>query len=137
VSDRHIIVNLPPFNLKIVDYILGQTSILGSMSWKPEKGNLILLFDRDISAKSIQLETEASLMWHSLNAYENGREIIAEFVGYQNPDHFIGKDPGLLPFCRAGKGNTTFQEKFAEMQSTRIGKKSDMRFWIKGLTNSR
>lgn len=108
VSDRYIIVNLPPVELNIVDYILGQTSILGSMSWKPEKGNLILVFDRSISAKPVQLETEASWMWHSLNAYEDSEEIIADFVGYQNPDHIIGEDPALIAIMSGRKGQYNY-----------------------------
>jgi all-trans-8'-apo-beta-carotenal 15,15'-oxygenase len=108
VSDRHIIVNLPPADLKIVDYILGRKSVLGSMSWKPEKGNLILVFDRGNSAKPVQFEIEASWMWHSLNAYENGEEIIADFVGYQNPDHIIGEDPALIAIMSGRKGQYNY-----------------------------
>ena len=104
VSDRHIIVNLPPVELKMLDYISGQTSILGSMSWKPERGNLILVFDRGSSTEPVQLETESSWMWHSLNAFENGHEIIADFVGYQNPDHIIGEDPALIAIMSGRKG---------------------------------
>jgi len=104
VSDRYIIVNLPAVELNMVDYILGRTSVLGSMSWKPEKGNLILVFERGNSAKPVLLETEASWMWHSLNAYENGEEIIADFVGYQNPDHILGEDPALIAVMSGRKG---------------------------------
>jgi all-trans-8'-apo-beta-carotenal 15,15'-oxygenase len=31
-------------------------------------------------------------MWHALNAYENGGEIVADFVGYDAPDHFAPHD---------------------------------------------
>ena len=34
-------------------------------------------------------------MWHALNAYERGDEIVADFVGYDAPDHFIGSDPAF------------------------------------------
>ena len=108
VSDRHIIVNLPPADLKFLDYLLGRTSILGSMSWQPEKGNLVLVFDRDISSKPVQLETEASWMWHSLNAYEDGEVIIADFVGYQNPDHILGEDPALIAIMSGRKGQYNY-----------------------------
>jgi all-trans-8'-apo-beta-carotenal 15,15'-oxygenase len=108
VSDRHIIINLPPVELKIIDYILGRTSILGSMSWKPEKGNLILVFDRGTNAAPIQLEAGASWMWHSLNAYEKGDEIIADFVGYQNPDHIIGNDPALIAIMSGRQGQYNY-----------------------------
>jgi len=78
------------------------------MSWKPEKGNLILVFERGLSAKPVQFETEASWMWHSLNAYENGEEIIADFVGYQNPDHIIGEDPALIAIMSGRKGQYNY-----------------------------
>ena len=104
VSDRHIIMNLPPVELNIVDYLLGRISVLGSMSWKPEKGNTILVFDRNLNANPVYLETEASWMWHSLNAYEIGDEIIADFVGYRNPDHIIGEDPALVAIMSGRKG---------------------------------
>ena len=41
-------------------------------------------------------------MWHALNAYERGDEIVADFVGYDDPDHFIGDDP---EFTAVMKGN--------------------------------
>jgi carotenoid cleavage dioxygenase-like enzyme len=75
---------------------LGRTSVSGSMSWKPAKGNFILVFVRGSNATPVQLETESSWMWHSLNAYEIGEEIIADFIGYQNPDHIIGADTSFF-----------------------------------------
>lgn len=104
VSDRHIIINLPPVELNIIDYLMGRVSVLGSMSWNPAKGNIILVFDRDLNAKPVELETDASWMWHSLNAYEVGEEIVADFVGYENPDHIIGEDPALVAIMSGRKG---------------------------------
>lgn len=47
-------------------------------------------------------------MWHALNAYEEGDEIIADCVGYQNPDHFLGADPTLLAIMSGRRGTGTF-----------------------------
>ena len=108
VSKRYILVNLPPIELNLVDYIFGQTSILGSMRWQPEQGNIILVFDRGSDATPVRLETESSWMWHSLNAYENGDEITADFIGYQNPDHIIGEDPALIAIMSGRKGQYNY-----------------------------
>lgn len=95
VSDRHIILNLQPAKKSIFRYLFGKASFAESLRWEPEEGNLILVLSREGGTEPIRLMTEASWMWHSLNAYEEGDEIIAEFVGYKNPDHFIGSDPAL------------------------------------------
>ena len=34
-------------------------------------------------------------MWHSLNAYDFDGTIIADFVGYQNPNHFLVEEASL------------------------------------------
>ena len=54
---------------------------------------MLVLLKRDGSGDPLILETETAWMWHSLNAYKKNGEIIADFVGYENPDHFIGDDP--------------------------------------------
>lgn len=95
VSDRHIILNLQPAKKSIFRYLFGKASFAESLRWEPEEGNLILVLSREGGTEPIRLMTEASWMWHSLNAYEEGDEIIAEFVDYENPDHFIGSDPAL------------------------------------------
>jgi all-trans-8'-apo-beta-carotenal 15,15'-oxygenase len=108
VSDQHIIINLPAVDIDILDYILGRRSVLGSMSWKPEKGNKILVFQRGSNAQPLQLETEPSWMWHSINAYEEGDEIIADFVGYENPDHLLGDNPALIAIMAGRKGQYNY-----------------------------
>ncbi|MSP52370.1 MAG: hypothetical protein EXQ91_08290 [Alphaproteobacteria bacterium] len=39
-----------------------------------------------------QLEATPTFMWHALNAYERGNVVIADFVGSDAPDHFLGPD---------------------------------------------
>ncbi len=104
VSDRHIIFNLPSIDINFFDYLSGQKSFLGAMSWKPEIGNIIFVFDRRGEKIPLQLETEACWAWHTLNAYEKSGEIIADFVGYQNPDHIFGQDPALFAIMSGRKG---------------------------------
>jgi len=47
-------------------------------------------------------------MWHSLNAYEKGKEIIADFVAYDNPDHFIGPNPAFWAIMSGRQGDANF-----------------------------
>ena len=111
VSDRHMIFNVHPVELSIFRFLLGLESFSGTMNWRPENGNLILILDREGEAEPIQLTTDASWMWHALNAYEEGDEIIADFVGYQNPDHFLGADPALFAIMCGRKVESVFPGK--------------------------
>ncbi|MBG1264673.1 carotenoid oxygenase family protein [Nostoc commune] len=95
VTENYVIFNLHPVEIDVQKIALGESSIIDAFSWRPQQGNILLVVDRSGSTKPIQLTTEAAWMWHVLNAYEAGGEIIADFVGYDNPDHFIGTDPVL------------------------------------------
>jgi all-trans-8'-apo-beta-carotenal 15,15'-oxygenase len=72
--------------------LLGLRTYVDSLSWRPELGSLLLVVDPTGTQAPVTLEVPATWMWHSANAYERGHEIIADFVGYDAPDHFFGPD---------------------------------------------
>lgn len=102
VSERHLIVSLHPVEIEFWGVLLGRRSIADSLRWRPEQGNLLLVLPRDGSGEPVFISTEARFMWHSVNAYEVGGEIIADFIGYSNPDHFVGPDP-VISAVMAGR----------------------------------
>ncbi|BCS52949.1 carotenoid oxygenase family protein [Geobacter sp. SVR] len=104
VSARHLILNLHPAEISYLGFMLGYSSMADSLRWQPEKGNLVMVFDREGDKPPLFLETPARYMWHSFNAYERGAEIIAEFIGYHNPDHFIGADPVVSAVMMGRRG---------------------------------
>jgi all-trans-8'-apo-beta-carotenal 15,15'-oxygenase len=104
VTKRHIIFNLPSIEINFFDYLSGQKSFLGAMHWKPEIGNIILVFDRMGEKAPFQLDAHPCWVWHVLNAYEEGDEIISDFIAYQNPDHILGDDPALCAVMAGRKG---------------------------------
>lgn len=108
VSERHLIVSLHPVEIKFWGFLFGLRSIADSLRWKPEKGNLLVVLPRDGSGEPVFITTEARFMWHSVNAFEVGGEIIADFVGYSNPDHFVGPDPVISAVMAGRPGNFAF-----------------------------
>ena len=95
VTEKHLVFNLHPAHVNILGFLSGQRSLIDSMEWNPDQGNLIMVLNRDGRGDPIFLETEASWMWHSLNAYDFDDTIIADFAGYQNPNHFLGEEANL------------------------------------------
>ena len=49
-------------------------------------------------------DAPAAFMWHALNAYENGGQIVADFVGYDAPDHFAPKNAMLYQIMQGKLG---------------------------------
>lgn len=84
VSERYIIFYLHPVEISLWGYLFGLNSLIEAMEWHPEKGGKILVFDRYENNEPLQLDTEAFWMWHSLNAFEDRGEVIADFIGYRN-----------------------------------------------------
>lgn len=90
VSENYIIFNLQPAEMNPISFVMGMESYVQSLRWKGEKGSTFLILHKSLQDAPIYLKTEASWMWHSLNAFERGGEIFCYFVGYDEPDHFIG-----------------------------------------------
>jgi all-trans-8'-apo-beta-carotenal 15,15'-oxygenase len=109
VSGRHMIFHLQPVKIALQDFLFGMRSLAESLRWRPEEGGLLLVVDRNESADPLYLETDPSYMWHSINAYEQNDEIIADFIGYETPDHFIGPDPVIFAVMSGRRGQNTSQ----------------------------
>jgi all-trans-8'-apo-beta-carotenal 15,15'-oxygenase len=105
VSDRHILIHLHPVEIAAFPLLAGMSSITGALRWRPQQGSEVLIFEREGAEKPRRLEAESSWMWHSLNAFESEGEIIADFVGYRNPDHFLGEDPALFAIMEGRRGD--------------------------------
>jgi all-trans-8'-apo-beta-carotenal 15,15'-oxygenase len=103
-TDRHVIVSLQPISCNAFPMLLGLRSYTDSLSWKPELGGIVLVIPLDASAPVRAYEAPATFMWHSFNAYETSDGIVADFVGYAEPDHFIGERALLKTLMRGEQG---------------------------------
>ncbi len=104
VSSRHLIVSLHPLEVEIWEPLLGIRSILDALRWRGDQGNLLLIMPRDLVGEPIILTSEASFMWHSVNAFEQEGKLIADFVGYANPDHLVGSASTVIAVMSGKQG---------------------------------
>lgn len=93
-TENYFLVYLQPAFFNPFSFLAGLNSFTEAITWKPEEGGLLALIPRNGEATRY-IETPASWMWHALNAYEEGNTLIADFIGYDDPEHFIGKDPAF------------------------------------------
>lgn len=106
VTRRHVVLHLHPATIAPIGLLLGLKSIVGSLRWDGSDGSLLMVLPRDRrgGAKPRLVETEASFMWHSFNGHEEGEELVLDFVGYEDPDHFIGDDPLVTAVMEGRRG---------------------------------
>src|SRR5690606_34803075 len=93
-----------PIELSLPGYLAGLRSFTESLRWDASQGNLLMVIDRSGQTPVRTLEAPASFMWHSLNAYEQGTTIVADFVGYTAPDHFIGEHAAFRQIMSGAMG---------------------------------
>jgi all-trans-8'-apo-beta-carotenal 15,15'-oxygenase len=94
-TGRHVMYHLHPTPLSPLPMLMGLRTYVESLSWRPDLGSLLVIVDPTDHAAPITIEVPATWMWHTVNAYEQGNLIIADFVGYDAPDHFFGTHAAL------------------------------------------
>jgi all-trans-8'-apo-beta-carotenal 15,15'-oxygenase len=91
-ADPYVVFHLHPALLSPLPMLAGLRPFADCLNWKPEEGSLLFVVDTTGLRPPLYMEVPASWMWHALNAYTSGNTIVADFVGYDAPDHFLGPD---------------------------------------------
>ncbi|MFK0573238.1 carotenoid oxygenase family protein [Endozoicomonas sp.] len=94
-TEHYTLINLHAIEFNPIPMLAGLHSFTDCLSWNPTLGNQIVVIPRDSGQPVRFFSAPAKFMWHSFNAWEKGNEIIADFIAYNTPDHFIGKDPQM------------------------------------------
>ncbi len=108
ISESYFVVVLNPAEFSPFGFLAGMRSFTDSLTWRPDQPNIVLLVPRDASTPARRYEAPAAFMWHALNAYEAGDEVVLEFVGYDEPDHFIGDNPLFKSVMIGEEGNSKY-----------------------------
>ena len=109
-TDRHLLFVLHPVKFSPFGMVAGLRTFADSLTWEPEHGNLILVQDK-AGGEPLLFEAPAAWMWHALNAYERDGVFIADFVGYDVPDHFLGPNPAFAAITRGEVGDSAYPGK--------------------------
>lgn len=110
-TENYIIVSLHPLTVSMWRYLSGISSYIDSMHWRPDQGNVLMVIDRNGIKPPALIEASARFMWHSVNAYEHGDTIVADFVGYDAPDHFIGENAAFKAIMQQREGLAAYSGK--------------------------
>jgi all-trans-8'-apo-beta-carotenal 15,15'-oxygenase len=89
-SENYVVVVLHAVSSNPFPMLLGLEAFSETLQWQPKLGNLVMVIPKDTSSPVRHHEASPSWMWHSFNANEHGKELIIDFIGYEEPDHFLG-----------------------------------------------
>jgi all-trans-8'-apo-beta-carotenal 15,15'-oxygenase len=103
-AGRYVVFHLHPAILSPLPMLVGQRSFADSLSWRPERGSLLLVVDLAGEQPPRLIESQAVWMWHALNAYTVGETIVGDFIGYDAPDHFLGPDAAVRAIMDGREG---------------------------------
>ena len=109
-TERHLLFVLHPVKFSPLGMLAGLRTFADSLTWEPARGNLMLIQDK-AGGEPLLFEAPAAWMWHALNAYERNGELVADFVGYDVPDHFLGPNPAFAAVTRGEAGDSAYPGK--------------------------
>lgn len=104
VTEHNVLFIFHPVVVSPFPFLLGMRSLIDSFSWQLELGNTVMVVEKHSDKTPRLFEAEAAFMWHSLNAFETNGTIVADFVGYDEPDHFIGEQAHLRNLMQGREG---------------------------------
>lgn len=85
LAGRYIIFFIPPLNLNLLPFLAKLKSYSESLTWQPNLGTQILIFDRNTLELVSRNKTEAWFQWHYANAHAIADgSLIVDFVRYQD-----------------------------------------------------
>ncbi len=104
-AGRHAVFHLHPALLSSpLPVVLGFRPYTDGLHWRPEEGGLLHILDTAGRRPPATLEVPACWMWHALNAHVTGDTILADFIGYDEPGHFLGPDAALRTIMQGRRG---------------------------------
>ncbi len=86
LTESHVVLLLHPAFVSLRTFAkawLGLRTFAESIEWRPDMGNVVLVVSRN-GGEAKLFEAPAEYMWHSVNGFEAGDEIILDFVGNRN-----------------------------------------------------
>ena len=103
-ADPYVVFHLQPALLSPLPMLVGLRTFADSIQWRPEQGSLLFVVDTSGKRAPVTVEVPSSWMWHTLNAYTIGDTIVADFVGYDAPDHFLGPEASFRAIMQGREG---------------------------------
>jgi all-trans-8'-apo-beta-carotenal 15,15'-oxygenase len=92
-TERHLVFAFSPLTMSLVDVVLRRRAPISSARWKAERGTEIVVVPIDTPTLVRRFRTDAFLLEHVVNAFEDGGKIVFDYTHYDHADgleQFVG-----------------------------------------------
>lgn len=102
MTERFVVLPLQPLRYSLPG-ILRSGKFTECLSWRPEDGTMFAVIDRRTGELVSSHKTDAFFFWHTINAYEDGEDIVADIVCDDSPQSLYQiemdklRNPDFLP----------------------------------------
>lgn len=79
-TEKHLVFFIPPVGISVLPVLMGVKAPSDTMHWRPQEGTTVLVVPIDAPHRYHSFKVEAFFQYHFMNAYEQGDEIIVDFV---------------------------------------------------------
>lgn len=84
VTPRHAVFFRGPLEIDLLRVLLGRSTYVDSMTWRPELGTEVIVVPFDAPASPIRFTVDAFWTWHTANAFEQDGEIVVDVVHHRD-----------------------------------------------------
>jgi all-trans-8'-apo-beta-carotenal 15,15'-oxygenase len=95
VTERHLLFVIAPMRLALLPTLFGRGPV-SSARWDEREGAEIVVLPIDEPARTTRIRTDAFMMEHVVNAFEEGEEIVFDYTHYANSYALEGFVRGLV-----------------------------------------
>ena len=81
-TERHLVFTLAPMRVKLGPALFGGSGLVDAMEWRSERGTTLVVVPIDDPAATFRIETEAHMLEHVANAFEQGGTLQIDFTRY-------------------------------------------------------
>jgi beta,beta-carotene 9',10'-dioxygenase len=84
MSPRHAVITEFPLVVNPIDLLLWLRPFIENFRWQPKRGAPFHLVDRDTGRRNARVDSDPFFAFHHVNAFERGRELVVDLVGYDD-----------------------------------------------------
>ncbi len=94
LTERHMVFVVGPAVMQLGKAILGLVGMTDIFAWKPAMGARVVVVPLDDPDSAWSVETDACWVWHVVNGWEDGDQIVVDVAQYPDADSLqaIGED---------------------------------------------
>ncbi len=101
LTAKHAVVIAHPFDVSALSLLTSNRGFIEHFRWRPQQGTSLWVLDRERGTWS-EYQTDPLFCFHTVNAFEDGADLVLDFVAYDDPSVIASLEAHNLAGARSG-----------------------------------